>query len=406
MKTKVLCLGRSAKELEVVDGTTVEQAIQQAEYPTDGHYSHHVNGHPVYDTDVLRENDTLTLVPQVKGGSGDARTFNSLLDFHRQKHHVPIFSACDKFILKEWDKDSILIICADDEEPFWEDMEGEMVNDEAIVGENFIIFLNGPDTKIADKYIPILARNYIKKHRKVFMDSIVTAASDIKQQREYDLDRKNNRMEEISSEMRKLSKERFVDRLMIERFSKPEEFLRGFGMRMYRDLKQMVPSLYESIRFHQYWIIGKTHSFTISYLGNDYHFAPFEIRFELSNGRVTITGNDNNVNDYCHPHINYNGTCCWGNIGPTVDQLAGQYDIPGLFRPLHQFVSSYNADDPFQKIEYWDLDYEPEDDSYCNTCEESGHNTGDCEWYYWCEDCDEYHESDMVCQREVVNEAA
>lgn len=68
MKVKVLCLGRSAKEIEVSDGTTVEQAIQQAGFPKDGAYSRHVNGSPAFDTDVLQEENILTMVPAVKGG--------------------------------------------------------------------------------------------------------------------------------------------------------------------------------------------------------------------------------------------------------------------------------------------------------------------------------------------------
>ena len=67
-KVKILCLGRSAKEIEIGDGTTVEQAIQQAGFPKDSSYTRHVNGSPAFDTDILPEGAVLTLVPQVKGG--------------------------------------------------------------------------------------------------------------------------------------------------------------------------------------------------------------------------------------------------------------------------------------------------------------------------------------------------
>ena len=68
MKCKVLCLGRSAKEIEIGEGTTVEQAISQAGFPKDSSYTRHVNGSPSFDSDVLQEGSVLTLVPQVKGG--------------------------------------------------------------------------------------------------------------------------------------------------------------------------------------------------------------------------------------------------------------------------------------------------------------------------------------------------
>jgi sulfur carrier protein ThiS len=68
MKVKVLCLGRSAKEIEITEGTTVEQAIVQCGFPKDSSYSRHLNGSPCFDTDIMPEGSVLTLVPQVKGG--------------------------------------------------------------------------------------------------------------------------------------------------------------------------------------------------------------------------------------------------------------------------------------------------------------------------------------------------
>jgi hypothetical protein len=68
MKVKVLCLGRAAKEIEIGEGTTVEQAISQAGFPKDSSYTRHVNGSPAFDTDVLTENSVLTMTPQIKGG--------------------------------------------------------------------------------------------------------------------------------------------------------------------------------------------------------------------------------------------------------------------------------------------------------------------------------------------------
>ncbi|HEY3295676.1 MAG TPA: MoaD/ThiS family protein [bacterium] len=68
MKVKVLCLGRSANEIQIEEGTTVEAAIQQAGFPKDSSYTRHVNGSPAFDSDVLTDGSVLTLVPQVKGG--------------------------------------------------------------------------------------------------------------------------------------------------------------------------------------------------------------------------------------------------------------------------------------------------------------------------------------------------
>lgn len=68
MKIKVLCLGRSAKEVVVPEGTTVEDAIRLAEFPKDSSYTRHVNGSHCMDSDILHDGNVLTLVPQVKGG--------------------------------------------------------------------------------------------------------------------------------------------------------------------------------------------------------------------------------------------------------------------------------------------------------------------------------------------------
>ncbi len=68
MKVKILCLGRAAKEIDLADNTTVEQAIGEAGFPKDSAYTRHVNGSPAFDTDVLKAGDVLTMVPQVKGG--------------------------------------------------------------------------------------------------------------------------------------------------------------------------------------------------------------------------------------------------------------------------------------------------------------------------------------------------
>ncbi|NQU05350.1 MAG: MoaD/ThiS family protein [Calditrichaeota bacterium] len=68
MKVKVLCLGRSAKEIQLTDGATVEKAIAESGFPKDTSYSRHVNGNHAMDSDTLNDGDVLTLVPQVKGG--------------------------------------------------------------------------------------------------------------------------------------------------------------------------------------------------------------------------------------------------------------------------------------------------------------------------------------------------
>jgi len=64
----VLTLGRSAREVELPEGSTVSDAITAAGAPKDNAYTRHLNGVPCFDSDVVVEGAVLTLVPQVKGG--------------------------------------------------------------------------------------------------------------------------------------------------------------------------------------------------------------------------------------------------------------------------------------------------------------------------------------------------
>jgi len=106
------------------------------------------------------------------------------------------------------------------------------------------------------------------------------------------------------------------------------------------------------------------------------------------------------LNGYIHPHINRENIC-WGNIGPTISRLLGQLELHGLFQMVHQFLITYNPDDPYQRIERWDPNWEDEDEdsneSYCVFCDEFGHEVSDCEFSWWCEECEEHHHIEDGC---------
>jgi len=69
MKTKVLRLGHSATVVEVPEGATIEEALQQNETPSQG-YSISVNGLGASLSAGLADGDVVTLVPKVEGGRG------------------------------------------------------------------------------------------------------------------------------------------------------------------------------------------------------------------------------------------------------------------------------------------------------------------------------------------------
>ena len=68
MKIKVLRLGHSASIVEAEEGTTIEEALQQNEIPSQG-YSISVNGLGAGGNAGLADGDVVTLVPKVEGGN-------------------------------------------------------------------------------------------------------------------------------------------------------------------------------------------------------------------------------------------------------------------------------------------------------------------------------------------------
>ena len=132
----------------------------------------------------------------------------------------------------------------------------------------------------------------------------------------------------------------------------------------------------------------------------------------IQNGKISISRGDNENNNYIHTHIS-DGSICWGNIGPTINKLQGQLELHGLFQLVYQFLSTYNADDPYQRIERWNPDWEDEDyedEPFCIFCDDYGHEVENCESCWWCEYCMEWvdHQEDECpsIKEEAVNEAA
>jgi len=160
---------------------------------------------------------------------------------------------------------------------------------------------------------------------------------------------------------------------------------------------KLVPSIYSSFRFEGDTVVGITHEIIIAYDGYDYHFDPYEVEVNLRQGKVFISGGTN-ANGYIHPHVtDESANICWGNIGHLVNRLAGELDLFGLFQLVHQFLTTYNANDPYQKIAKWNPDWEEEDEDnepYCSWCDEYGHDISECVSCWWCEHCQQYYDHD------------
>jgi len=159
------------------------------------------------------------------------------------------------------------------------------------------------------------------------------------------------------------------------------------------DLTKLVPAVYADFSFKEDSVTGTTHPIDIEHDGCTYHFDAYEVTVDLRQGKVLISGGTN-ANGYIHPHVTDESTnICWGNCGHLVSRLAGELDLFGLFQLVHQFLTTYNENDPYQKIEKWDPNWEEEsdeDDPYCSWCDEYGHDVSECESCWWCEYCQQY----------------
>ncbi len=334
----------------------------------------------------------------------DDTALRELVQFYAQKYHVPIHMASNEWWFDKWDKHSMLIGWS--EEPFWNDLDGMEASEHTIIGDNFLIILCEPTKEIIETHLPKLAIKYLKLHRNQFLNNMTVFTDNIKRDKQQSIDSNKHKMDRLSMEMMELSRTIAVDRKLLEFCNRSKGQLVDSAVRMYRDMKKLVPGLYASIQFENGVLIGTTHKITIEHEGGYYYFQPFEVKIDLLASEVKITGDENEDNGYIHPHIGENGVVCWGNIGHLVSQLIGELDVPGLLQLVHKFITTYNQADPYQRIEYWDPDWEPEDESYCEYCDVDGHYSNDCEYCYWCEWCDCFHSVDYNCPKEAEHEAA
>ena len=67
MKVKVLKLGSCAREVDAEVNSTIQEALDKADLPSQG-YSVSVNGMGAGQSTALGEGDIVTLVPKVEGG--------------------------------------------------------------------------------------------------------------------------------------------------------------------------------------------------------------------------------------------------------------------------------------------------------------------------------------------------
>jgi hypothetical protein len=340
------------------------------------------------------------------------RQIQDLIQFYAQKYHAPITIAADKWEVETWKRNDLLIgiPCAkEDGVAMAKHLGGDLivVDDApwARVGKSWIL-LSGPVKspselavvrRLIDQHLPRLCRIYRHEQRDLLVSSLTGCVQERKRELQSSIREDAYEIERESLALMQLSRKLETDRQILHMFEKPEGWIRSRANRQFCDLMKLVPSVYQSFRIEDDSIIGTTHPINIQYDGYTYHFDQYEVELNMKEGKVFINGGTN-VNGYVHPHVTDDkGNVCYGNISHLVQRLAGELDLFSLFQLLHQFLTSYNSSDPYQRIEKWDPDWvdEEEDESpYCSYCDDYGHTISECDSCWWCEHCNEYVDHD------------
>lgn len=341
------------------------------------------------------------------------------MQFHRQRYHTAIKLVREPWQCEEGDTAGITIGVPNESGSLLEVCEMIFQQDNALIanrtgdrlvlhghqigvqGENSILLtvcpLNEPAIRfvrnLIDERIPKMARAMRKKSRTEYLNGMLGIARVRKSELNDQIREETYQLDDLAEQVNRASRKVALYKKMLVFFDRPEEHFKRQVMRMFSDLMKLVPGNYASFRFEDSKIIGTTQPILISHEDQTYNFEPYEVIFNLQTQGVQITGDKNSVNGYCHPHVTTSGSICWGNIGGLVARLSGEMDLYGLYELVAHFLSLYNEDDPYQRIERWDPNWEEaneENEPYCSFCDESGHEISECEWCWFCEHCEEY----------------
>ena len=350
-------------------------------------------------------------------------TFRDLVGFYSQKFNVTMHPIWSTYLPDPKTQQGIVVAYTTYGEEktigdgkvlynpeFGKDFEGTLIEIDSLPlikqGDNYMLLLFRPEDKPAenlmkqliDEHLPKLARKHKKSLRQQFIHRMMRCAEDRKVNLKSQIASDEYEVENLSQKLTELSINISNTKHMLTFFEKSDDYLKKFALQMWVDLLKLVPGLYQAFRFEGDSIFGLTHRVNIRYEGEDYEFEPYEVELDIRNAKINIRGEENRVDVYIHPHIS--DEVCWGSIGGLISKLIGQLDLHGLFQLVHTFLSSYNPDDPYLRIERWNPDWEEPDeecDEYCVYCEEYGHEADYCGFCYWCSDCNEFHCNEEPC---------
>ena len=157
-------------------------------------------------------------------------------------------------------------------------------------------------------------------------------------------------------------------------------------------------------------LLATTTAITLEHDGWEFPLGRYDIEVPTT-GDVRIKALDEHPNaDHPHPHVARDHRPCLGNISADLAKLLGKLRYAEALQLLHSFLSSYNPDNPYEKISHFDPsgEYRDEDEDPCEDCDEKctphcifscEHNAGS----FTCEDCGDLRTS--YCYEECEHNA-
>lgn len=360
--------------------------------------------------------------------------FSDLIQYHSQLHHVPIELVNQPWQLECLDQHQVVIGLPEDgskhhvigdmivalNPDFGKCAGGDLIIVEDVpvarIGSHFLLLLFVPKNptamafcrKLMDERLPKLCREFRKSIRDQMIGKFTSCVADRKRDLVSSLRDDDYELDRLSTQIMTLSRKIEGDRQLLRMFERSPEWIKARATRTYFDLMKLVPATYKSFHFSGDSVIGTTYIIEFEYEGYRYEFDPFVVEVNMRKGNVLVSGGSD-INGYIHPHVTDDpSNVCWGNVNHLVSRYAGSLDLHELFLLVHQFLSTYNENDPFQKIEKWNPDWcgdDEDDEPYCSFCDDYGHTIDECEWCWWCPFCEAYVDHpEQACPHRPMDE--
>jgi hypothetical protein len=141
----------------------------------------------------------------------------------------------------------------------------------------------------------------------------------------------------------------------------------------WEDISELIPRALQNIYIKDEYI----HALTVPQvlLGN--FMGTYIIQVHIKSGEIKIFGVTEGINTqgHSHPHIQDNGSICWGSLSNQVAELKSSRDYFGLISAGLRLLASYNRDSQYVSLSKWGNNFSGNDSETTKSdCRERGPN--------------------------------